>query len=106
LGEIETVQVKQSITRVAARCLHPQVARVRIREAAERALQLTGAPFVLSSPITVRVTFQRALHADLAAMAPGSQRVDGRTVQWTGGDMPAVYGAFRALTALAALARR
>lgn len=106
LGEIETVQVKHSITRVAARCLHPQVAQTRIREAAERALRPIGSPFVLPSPITLRVTFQRALHADLAVMVPGSQRIDGRTVQWTGDDMPAVYGVFQAMTGLAALTPR
>jgi D-amino peptidase len=102
LGEIETVQVKEGISRVAARCLHPQVAQQRIREAAERALRLTIPPLVLPSPITVRVVFQRALHADLAELTPGSQRVDGRTVKWEGEDMPSVYKAFRAMTALAA----
>lgn len=102
LGEIETVQVKEGITRVAARCLHPQVAWERIRAAAERALRLKVSPLALASPITLRVTFQRALHADLAALAPGSRRVDGRTIEWSGDDMVAVYGAFQALTALAA----
>jgi D-amino peptidase len=100
LGEIETVAVKDGVTRSAARCLHPEVAHQRIRQAAERALGLAAPPFVLPSPITLRVVFQRAIHADMAALVPGSQRVDGRTVEWTGEDMPTVYKVFRAMAAL------
>ena len=105
LGDIETVTVKESITRVAARCLHPQVARRQIREAAQRAVRLKISPFVLPPPITVRIVFQRALYADLAALAPGSLRMDGHTVEWTGDDMPAVYSAFQAMVKLAGSAR-
>ena len=101
LGEIETVAVKDGVTRTAAQCLHPKVAHERIRQAAERALKLKVAPFVLPSPITVSVAFQNGLRADQAALLPGSRRVDGRTVEWTGDDMPTVYKAFRALAALA-----
>jgi D-amino peptidase len=97
LGEIETVAVKDGVTRSAARCLHPEVAHKRIRQAAERALRLTVSPFVMPSPITLQVVFQRAIHADMAALVPGSQRVDGRTVEWAGEDMPAVYKVFRAM---------
>ena len=101
LGEIETVVVKEGITRSAARCLTPRVAHEHIRAAAQRALTASAAPFVLSSPLTVRVTFQRAGHADLAEMVPGSVRVDGRTVEWSGPDMPVVYRTFRAMVTLA-----
>ena len=101
LGKIETVAVKDGVTRTAARCLHPEVAQERIRQAAERALKLTVPPFALPPPITLRIVFQNALHADMAALLPGSQRVDGRTVEWTGENMPVVYKTFRAMTALA-----
>jgi D-amino peptidase len=104
LGEIETVAVKEGVTRTAARCLHPTVAQQRILEAAERALRLDVAPFVVPPPITVRVAFQRATHADMAELVPGSQRVDGRSVEWTGEDMPTVYKTFRAMTSLAFVA--
>jgi D-amino peptidase len=98
------VQVKEGYTRVAARCLHPQVAQERIREGARRALESSVAPFVLPTPITVRIEFHRALHADMAALTPGSRRLDGRTVAWTGENMQAVYGAFQAMMSLAARA--
>jgi len=101
LGEIETVAVKEGITRTTARCLHPQVAQERIRQTAERSLGLTVPPFIVPPPITLRVAFQRALHADQASLIPGSRRVDGRTVEWTGEDMPTVYKVFEAMAALA-----
>jgi D-amino peptidase len=102
LGEIETVPVKEGITRSAAQCLHPEVVRQRIRQAAERALQASSkiAPFVLEPPITVRVTFKHALQADLAAMIPYSRRVDGLVVEWTGDDMPTVYKTFCGMVSL------
>jgi D-amino peptidase len=103
LGEIETVAVKEGVTRTAARCLHPEVACERIRQAAGRALKVSVSPFVLPPPITVRVVFQRASHADMAELVPGSQRVDGRTVEWTGDDVPTVYRTFRAMTSLASV---
>lgn len=102
LGQIETVAVKEGVTRSAARCLAPEVARERIRQAAERALKLSLPPFTVSPPITLCIVFQRALHADMAGLVPGSVRADGRTVEWTGEDMPTVYKVFRAMTSLAA----
>ncbi len=101
LGEVETVAVKEGIVRTAARCLHPDKVHARIRQAAERAVQAETPPFVLPPPITVSVRFQNALHADMAELIPASRRVDGRTVEWTGDDMPTVYRVFRAMTALA-----
>jgi len=100
LGEIETVAVKEGVGRTAARCLHPDVARQQIRQAAERAVKLDVAPFVVPPPVTVRLVFLRASYADMAELAPGSRRVDGRTVEWGGEDMPAAYRAFRAMAAL------
>lgn len=100
LGEIETVVVKDGITRTAAQCLHPTVAREQIRQAAERALRLDVSPFVVSPPITLRVAFQRAAHVDMAALIPGSRRVDGRTVEWVGEDMPTVCRVYEAMKAL------
>jgi D-amino peptidase len=100
LGEVEVVAVKEGITRTAAQCLHPEVAQERVREAAERALRLKRSPYVLASPITVQIAFQRALQADQAELIPGSRRVDGRTVAWTGEDMQTVYKVARAMLQL------
>jgi D-amino peptidase len=101
LGDIETVAVKEGVARTAARCLHPKVAQERIRQAAERAVRLSTMPFVVLPPITLRVVFHRATHVDMAELVLNSRRVDGRTVEWTGDDMPTVYKVFRAMATLA-----
>ena len=101
LGEIETVVVKDGVSRTAAQCLHPQVAQEHIRQAAERATKLLAMPFIVPQPITLRIVFYRAAHVDMAELIPESHRVDGRTVEWTGDDMPGVYKVFRAMTTLA-----
>ena len=97
LGNTETVAVKDGVTRTAAQCLHPEVAQERIRKASERAVGLDVSPFVVSSPITLQVVFQRATHADLAALIPGTSRVGGRTVEWKDEGMTAIYRAFVAM---------
>lgn len=106
LGEVETVVVKEGVSRYAARCLHPSVAQERIRQGAERAMRLEVQPFVVPPPITLRIGFRRAVHADMAAMLPGSRRLDGLTVEWTGEDMPTVYRALQAMAALAWMMER
>ena len=101
LGDIETVAVKDSVTRTAAHCLHPEVARKYIREAAERALKLNVVPFALTMPVKLRVVFQQTLYADIAELVPGICRVDGRTIEFSGEDIPTVYKVFQVLKALA-----
>ena len=103
LGEIETVTVKEGISRTAAKSLHPSTACKLIREAAERALKLSINPFVIVPPITVRITFQRTIHVDMAELLPNSHRINGTTIEWTGQDMPTTFQAFWVLALLAAI---
>jgi len=102
LGNVETVVVKKAVSWSAARCLHPEVTRERIQEAAERALSREVPPFVVPPPITLRIVFARPANTDMAALVPGSRRIDGRAIEWTGESMPAVYRTFLALSTLAA----
>lgn len=104
LGAVETVVVKNALTRTSAECLHPQVAQKLVREAAERAMGVEIAPYIVEPPVTVRVSFHRALMAELVATLPGSERIDGRTVAWTGEDMKEAYKAFQTMTGLSMLA--
>ena len=101
LGDVATVVTKEGITRTAAECLHPRVAQDLIREAAQQALRQPAVPLSMPPPITLRVSFARALHADGAAWVSGARRVDGRTVEWVGDDMQSVYQAFQKMAALA-----
>lgn len=103
LGEIETVAVKEGYSQAAARCLHPQVAAEKIKAAAERALKLKVKPFQVTSPVKARATFTKPLYADLAELVPGSHRLDGTTIEWTGEDMITVYPALQAMMLLSML---
>jgi D-amino peptidase len=102
LGDIETVAVKEGITRTSARCLSPSVAAERIRQAARRAAKARGRVFAVTAPVTLRVVLHRAGHADMATLIPAIRRVDGRTVEWTGEDMKTAYQVYRAIATLAA----
>jgi D-amino peptidase len=103
LGNIETVAVKDGVSRTAAHCLPIEVAHTRIAQAAQRAVARPGQPFVVEPPITLAVEFARTCQADLAELAPSVQRTSGRRAEWTGDDMPAVYRAWRALVTLASV---
>jgi len=104
LDGVEAVVVKDALTRMAARCIHPRVAQERIKRAARRAIEKSGGSFRVSSPIRLEVSFKSALYADQAMLLPYTDRVDGVTVGWKGDDMTTVYRVFRAMMMLAAVA--
>jgi len=104
LGDIEAVSVKQAYGMRAARCLTPSRAHRLIKEAAERAVQKGGIPFVIAPPITLTVSFQQSIHAEMAELVPCTRRLDGRTVEFMHEDMPTLYRAWRAMVGLATLA--
>jgi D-amino peptidase len=94
------VAVKTGITRLAARHLMsvPE-AREAIGNSACDALIAVRegrapAPLKLDTPITMRLTFKESLFADAAAMLPGGERLDGRTLQWSFDDVLAAYRLF------------
>ncbi len=106
LGQIETVQVKQTSSRFGAECLPPAVTQGLIKAAAGRArtrLQngSAPAPLALSAPITVRIEFHFSEMGDVASRLPGSRRLDGRTIEFAAPDMPGAYTSFRAAVSLA-----
>jgi D-amino peptidase len=82
LGDIETVIVKEGITRYAARSLHPQEAQRRIQEGARRAVERARGikPFRLSTPHRLEVDFINAAMADAAALVPDTVREGALTV--------------------------
>jgi D-amino peptidase len=104
LGDVETVVVKEGCSQVSARCLPPAASQARIREAAQRAVSRPRHPYVVKPRVTLSVAFQLPAYADLAQKTPGSRRVDGRTLEWTGPSMVAAYGAFFSMWGLAMMA--
>lgn len=106
LGDIETAVVKRASGRMAAECLHPQVARQMIQACAARAVSRlrdgqAPAPLKITSPIQMAVDFVQSEMADKAMLLPGAQRREGRRVEYQASDMLQIYAAFRAMLALA-----
>lgn len=100
LGPIETVAVKTASGRMAAECKPIEEMRLAIRHTAAHAMVRQAQPFRVAAPITLRVELTRPDQIDRALCVPGSRRVDGVTIEWTGSDMVSVYQAFRAITGL------
>ena len=97
-----TVQVKKSRAHLASESLHPNVACRLLREAAADVITNPPgiAPLEVESPVTVEVTLNRPVLADLVAMLDNVERIDGRTIRFTRDDFPNVYRILRLITVL------
>jgi D-amino peptidase len=106
LGPVVTAVVKIATGRTSADCLPPAETARLIEQAAARGTEhlvrgKAPAPFQVAPPITVVIEFIRSEMADTAALMPGAQRLAGKRVAYTAGDMPMAYRAFRSLVGLA-----
>ncbi len=100
LPRIEAVEVKRAVGRTAARTLTPAAARTLIAGAVRRALTGDLGVGLLeppAPPFELDVVFLRSVQADVAALMPNTERLDGRTVRWRG---DAYLEAFRACRTL------
>jgi D-amino peptidase len=98
--EAERVVVKESITRFAARQLHPLDAREKIAAAAEAAVRRAPAIPVpgIRLPARLDVHMQTADMAELAGWVKGVDRTGTRTVRVHGEDPVAVFRSFVGVT--------
>ena len=104
LGDaVETVVVKEAVSRYAARSLSPAEARRRIAAGATAALARPHRPHVAATPVIIETEFARTVHADMAELVPGSERVDGRTVRFRHDDYQLAFRAWRAMYNLASI---
>lgn len=109
LGDrVQTIAVKEAVSRHAARHLSPDTARSLIRDSMREVVEDTrrngvarAKRFVMPSPITIEVDFASTVHADHAAMAPGIARTGPRTVLARYEDFREVFRAFRTIFNLA-----
>jgi len=98
---VETVALKNSLSRVAAKS--PSMVKIEkeLREAAKRAVAKLKAkkakPLVTKKPVDMRVTFLVSHFADVAELLPTAKRVDGLTVEYTAKDMTEAYKTFELL---------
>ncbi len=103
LKTVEVVAVKEAVSRLASKDLHPKAAGKLIRKSAARAVKDLSrfTPFRVEPPVRIEIEFLNAGMADAAAIAPEVERIDGRTTSFTTGDF---LTAFRALETMLALA--
>ncbi|HEY4025503.1 MAG TPA: M55 family metallopeptidase [Candidatus Dormibacteraeota bacterium] len=104
--EVEGVVVKEGLGRQAARSLHPQVARERIRTGARRAIErLSNIPVLRQTGrIELEVDVAGTAMADSCERVPCVSRLGPRTVGYASDDYVEVYRLFLALVDLAAAA--
>lgn len=103
LGTIETVAVKDPITRYSAVCGHPTAAGERIKSAARAALDRMQElePFTLEPPVRIELVFNHTGFADAAELMPGARRVEATSVAYTSDDFIEVYRGFLTMLRLA-----
>jgi D-amino peptidase len=100
---VQTATVKTAIDRYTARCLPPEAARERIREAARRATEGAGdlTPYTPEGPYTFTAEFATASAAASVLFFPGLERVDDRRVSWTDEDYETAFTMFIGVMRLA-----
>jgi len=104
LAGVRTVAVKEAFGRNVAQSVHPTVARDRIRKAAADAVLAANdlPPFVVDPPFALEADIANTSAADLCALAPGVQRVGGRTVRFETDDFREAFRCLLAWTHLGA----
>jgi D-amino peptidase len=107
LGSIQTVAVKEGVSRSAARCMPVQQARERIEAAAAEAVRQSARwkPFVMGGPVAVEVVFIDPSYADGLEPLDFVTRVDGRTIRLKAEDFRKAFERFNALHFLAPVIR-
>jgi D-amino peptidase len=88
LGDVETVAVKEGVSRNCAICLAPKKARRLITEAAERAVRnpTRFKPYAVRPPVDIRVEYSHPTYADRRP-APGVERIGSRALRFYGDDL-------------------
>lgn len=96
--EIETVAVKKAISRVAAKCIHPEKAREMIKKSVAKSINKSKSikPHKFNPPIEFRIRFTNAKKADAASFIPSAERIDGKTVRIKHDDYVKGYHGFLA----------
>jgi len=104
LGDIETVVVKEAVSRYSARGLVPITACNRIQTSAARAVLRAreGAfkPFRPPAPLALEMTFVNSGCADAAELLPDTVRLDGVTCTYEAPDASTLLRVLRAWTIL------
>lgn len=97
-NEIETVAVKEAISRVAAKCIHPEKAREMIKKGVAKSINKSKIikPHKFNPPVEFRIRFTSAKKADAASFIPSAERLDGKTIRIVHNDYVKGYHGFLA----------
>lgn len=100
---VETVSVKEPISRYCANCLSPSAAREKIRAGCIAALDRVAEmePYTLEPPIRFDLTFNHVGYADRVSLMPGTTRIDPLTVSYQSDDYITAYRGFLTMLVLA-----
>ena len=106
LGPVETVAVKQASGRMAAECLSPEVAQLKIREGAKLAVSRFQSgqalpPLRIQTPATLTLDLVSSDMADRLELLQGARRLGGKQVEIVAGDILIAYRLLRAAATLA-----
>jgi D-amino peptidase len=103
IPEIETVAVKEAISRTAAKCLHPKKARQQIKKTVTKSLEKKTSirPIVFDTPVQFEIRYTSELMADAVAFMPSAERMDAQTIRFVQDDYLKAFGAFRAAVSIA-----
>jgi D-amino peptidase len=104
LGDVVTVEVKQALSRYAAKSLHPEAARAEIQAGARTACEERRrfTPFKLAAPLRLQVRVHNSAMADQAMLLPRTTRLDGVTLAYATDDPETLLDVLRAWTLLGA----
>jgi D-amino peptidase len=93
----ENVVTKWALSTFSAKNLTPKASQDKIREGAKKALSRLAEmkPFVVEKPVHLEIDLMQAVYAELASDLPGIERLNGRTISFTGKDMPDVIRRIR-----------
>jgi D-amino peptidase len=101
----ERVIVKHADGTHSAASAHPEVARERIRAAAEEAVRRAAAGTLslleVGRPVAIEVDYAKGVRADFGAILPGAERIGDRTVRFVADDPVDAYRGFLAINRLA-----
>jgi D-amino peptidase len=92
---VQTARVKTVVDRYTARCLSPQVAKERIRDAALCAADVGDlSRYAPEPPYSFTIEFATASSAASVLFFPGLERVDDRRISWTHEDYETAFKMF------------
>lgn len=99
---VRTVAVKEPIDRYSAICLPPARTELAIRRAAAAAVQDAAAhrPLVAEPPYRWSATFANPSSAGRAALVPGVERVEAKTIAWSSDDYATSFRVFQVVAML------